>query len=73
MDKNISTLLREIKAATGWSEPVIAGKLNTSQPTVNRILNGQADCKGTTYRAIIELHLLEVGDQYSEAGAEKHA
>ena len=73
MDKNISTLLREIKAATGWSEPVIASKLNTSQPTVNRILKGQADCKGTTYRAILDLHCKEVGDQYNEVGAEKHA
>ncbi|MBH2071701.1 hypothetical protein [Janthinobacterium lividum] len=56
MDKDISTLLREIKAITTWSEPKIAAELGTSQPTVNRILNGQLDCKGSTLRAIIELH-----------------
>jgi predicted transcriptional regulator len=56
MDKNICTLLSEIKAATAWSEPRIAEELGTSQPTVNRILNGQEDCKGSTLRAIVELH-----------------
>jgi len=56
MDKNISTLLREIKDATQWSEPKIALEIGTSQPTVNRILNGQGDCKGSTLRAINELH-----------------
>lgn len=56
MDKNISTLLKEIKAETGWSEPRIAEELGTSQPTVNRILNGQDDCKGSTMRAIESLH-----------------
>lgn len=56
MDKNISTLLREIKEATGWSEPKIAAELGTSQPTVNRILNGQGECKVSTFRAITELH-----------------
>jgi predicted transcriptional regulator len=56
MDKDIGTLLREIKSVTGWSEPRIAQKLGTSQPTVNRILNGQVDCKGSTLRAITELH-----------------
>ena len=49
-------MLREIKDATGWSEPRIAQELGTSQPTVNRILNGQGDCKGRTLRAITELH-----------------
>jgi hypothetical protein len=56
MDKDIATLLREIKSATDWSEPRIAVELGTSQPTVNRILNGQPDCKGATLRAIVELH-----------------
>jgi transcriptional regulator with XRE-family HTH domain len=60
MDKDISTLLREIKEATRWSEPRIAAELGTSQPTVNRILNGQADCKATTYRAITLLHQAQV-------------
>ena len=56
MDKPSSTLLREIKTATGWSEPRIALEIGTSQPTVNRILNGQDDCKVSTWRAIVELH-----------------
>lgn len=56
MDKKISTLLTEIKDATGWSEVKIAEEIGTSQPTVNRILNGQDDCKGSTLRAISELH-----------------
>jgi len=56
MDKDITTMLREIKDATGWSEARIAHELETSQPTVNRILNGQGDCKGKTLRAITELH-----------------
>jgi hypothetical protein len=56
MDKDIATLLREIKSATEWSEPRIAAELGTSQPTVNRILNGQPDCKGATLRAIVDLH-----------------
>lgn len=56
MDKDISTLLKEIKAATGWSEPRLATELGTAQSTVNRILNGQQDCKVSTYRAITALH-----------------
>jgi predicted transcriptional regulator len=56
MDKPISLKLHEIKAETGWSEPRIADELGTSQPTVNRILNGQVDCKGSTLRAIDALH-----------------
>jgi transcriptional regulator with XRE-family HTH domain len=56
MDKDIATLLREIKSATSWSEPQIAAELGTSQPTVNRILNGQHDCKVATFRAIVTLH-----------------
>lgn len=56
MDKNISTLLGEVKAATKWSEHRLAEELGTSQPTVNRILNGQDECKGSTFRAITDLH-----------------
>lgn len=56
MDKDICALLREVKAETGWSEPRIAIEIGTSQPTVNRILNGQTDCKGSTLRAIEDLH-----------------
>jgi len=53
---DIGTLLREIKASTSWSETRIAQELGTSQATVNRILNGQVDCKGKTLRAIADLH-----------------
>lgn len=56
MDKDIVTLLREIKAKTDWSQPRIAAEIGTSQPTVNRILKGQADCKGATLRSIVDLH-----------------
>lgn len=56
MDKDTATLLREIKDATNWSETKIAEELGTTQPTVNRILNGQPDCKGSTFRAIELLH-----------------
>lgn len=56
MHKDITTLLKEIKDATQWSEPRIAQEIGTSQPTVNRILNGQGDCKGRTLRAITDLH-----------------
>jgi DNA-binding LacI/PurR family transcriptional regulator len=41
-----------IKAKTGWSEPRIAAEINTSQATVNRLLNGQPNCQATTYLAI---------------------
>ncbi|MFZ3286593.1 MAG: hypothetical protein WA191_07055 [Telluria sp.] len=61
MDKDISTLLREIKDSTSWSEPRIAAELGTSQPTVNRILNGQTDCMGSTLNAITALHRLRCG------------
>lgn len=56
MNPNITTLLQEIKATTDWSEPRIATEIGVSQPTVNRILNGQGDCKGATLMAIVNLH-----------------
>lgn len=56
MDKDIATLLQEIKSETGWSEPALASELGISQPTVNRILNGQPDCKINTFLAIKALH-----------------
>ena len=56
MDKDPSTLLREVKSATTWSETRLATELKTSQPTVNRILNGQTRCLSTTWEAIRELH-----------------
>ncbi|RSZ56137.1 helix-turn-helix transcriptional regulator [Massilia atriviolacea] len=56
MEKNISTLLMEIKAQQGWTQTRLAVELGTTQPTVNRILNGQDDCKVTTFKAICALH-----------------
>lgn len=58
MEKDISTLLRDIKDATGWTETRIATALGATQPTVNRILNGQAECKIATFHAICALHAL---------------
>lgn len=56
MNPNITTLLQEIKTKTEWSEPRIAAEIGVSQPTINRILNGQGDCKGATLMAIVNLH-----------------
>ncbi|GGC65588.1 helix-turn-helix domain-containing protein [Undibacterium terreum] len=49
-------LIADIKAATGLSEAQIAKRLGISQPTVNRIVNGQGDCKTSTWMAITVLH-----------------
>ncbi len=56
MDKSISQQLQELKAHLGWSETVLADAIGTSQPTVHRILGGQKDCIGSTYRAIEALY-----------------
>jgi transcriptional regulator with XRE-family HTH domain len=63
MEKNISTTLREIKVKTRWSEPIIATKIGVSQPTVNRILKGQADCMGRTRLAILDLYKVVCNSQ----------
>lgn len=70
MDKNISTLLREIKAASNWSQPRLAAELGTSQPTVNRILNDQGDCRGNLSLAISSLHK-KVCSKRSKAASNK--
>jgi len=38
------------------SEVALSRRLKISQPTVNRILNGQGDCKGSTLVAIDRLY-----------------
>jgi len=71
MDNQITSLLREIKEATGWTESHIAVQIGTSQPTVSRILNGQSDCKSATYRAISALYARYVpGATKESVGAE---
>ena len=56
MDKTHQTKLAELKAHTGLSEVALGERLKVSQPTVNRILNGQGDCKGSTLVAIDRLY-----------------
>lgn len=56
MDKNLTTMLREIKDASGWTEVQLASEIGSTQPTVNRILRGQNECKLTTYQSICALH-----------------
>lgn len=48
-------ILSDIQTATGWSQPRIAKEANTSQPTICRLMNGQSECKSSTWRALIEL------------------
>jgi predicted transcriptional regulator len=38
------------------TQKALAKRLRVSQPTVNRILKGQPDCKGATLTAIVALH-----------------
>lgn len=49
-------LLTQIRTATKMSQKALAKRLRVSQPTVNRILKGQPDCKGATLTAIVALH-----------------
>lgn len=53
---NARQMLNEVKSELGLGEIALAEKLGISQPTVNRILNGQPDCKGTTLQAIARLY-----------------
>ncbi|PRD90453.1 hypothetical protein C6P76_04100 [Burkholderia multivorans] len=54
-------LLAEIKQATKEGEIALAKRLGISQPTVNRLLNGQVDCSSRTLRAIQRVHAEIVG------------
>jgi hypothetical protein len=45
-------MLTEIKSLTKLGEIAIAAHIGCSQPTVNRILNGKSDCKGSLVMAI---------------------
>lgn len=55
-DQTISDMLAEIKKFTGMTEVAMATELKVSQPTVNRMLKGQAKCSSTTLLAILRLH-----------------
>ena len=57
MDKTHQVKLAELKAHTGMSEVALSRRLQISQPTVNRILNGQGDCKGSTLVAIDRMYV----------------
>lgn len=71
MNKDIGILMQEIRSATRWSEPRLASEIGVSQPTVNRILNGQADCKASTLRAIESLHSrVVITDAPAQEGAQ---
>jgi predicted transcriptional regulator len=57
MDKKTApSMLHEIQEQTLWTQPKLAAELGTSQPTVHRILNGQEECKVSTFQAILSLH-----------------
>jgi transcriptional regulator with XRE-family HTH domain len=56
MDKNISAQLKAIKVAKKWTEVQLGAEIGASQPTVNRILNGQTGCRITTYQAIERIY-----------------
>ena len=49
-------MAKEIREATGWTETELSKALGVSQPTVNRILAGQKDCKSSTYLKLLELY-----------------
>ena len=57
MDKSIAQMLKEIIAATHWRQVAIATKIGVSQATVNRLINGQIECKSRTYRNVYELYV----------------
>lgn len=56
MNKSPQTLLAEIQANSGLGQCALATLLGIAQPTVSRILNGKADCRGSTLTAIQQLH-----------------
>lgn len=65
-----SQLLADIKAKTKLGEKAIGDRIGCSQPTVNRILNGQSDCKSST---LIELQKWHAELQQAEPPSDKAA
>lgn len=51
-----SQQLAAIKTLTKLGEKAIGERIGCSQPTVNRILNGRSDCRGTTLLEIQKWH-----------------
>ena len=51
-----SQQLAQIKSLTGLAEKAIGKRIGCSQPTVNRILRGQSDCRGKTLLEIQRWH-----------------
>jgi transcriptional regulator with XRE-family HTH domain len=60
-----SQQLAAIKTITKLREKAIAERIGCSQPTVNRILNGRCDCRGTTLLEIQRWH-----NELTAAGAD---
>lgn len=58
-----SQQLAQIKSLTKLAEKAIGQRIGCSQPTVNRILRGQSDCRGKTR--------LEIQQWYEELHARK--
>jgi plasmid maintenance system antidote protein VapI len=56
MGKTTAQLVLEILELDGWSQVKLASAIGVTQPTIHRILNGQADCKASTAAAISQLH-----------------
>jgi len=56
MNNSPQSRLAEIQAKTGLGQTALAALLGVSQATVNRIINGQMDCRGSTLSAIQSLH-----------------
>lgn len=54
--RSATELLAEIKQITKEGEIALSKRLGTSQPTVNRILRGNGNCKTDLYLAIMRLH-----------------
>jgi plasmid maintenance system antidote protein VapI len=59
-------MLAEIKAATNMVETDLATRIGISQPTVNRILNGQPNCTWKVLIAIRRIHAEVMAEQAAE-------
>ena len=55
MTQPITEIAQELRDLTGWTETQIAEAVGVSQPTINRILSGQRDCRLSTYQRLVLL------------------